>query len=167
MVSQPLPYYMGRFISPAYEPAVELWSNTNAMEIPSMYSPSLVLNLSMLLILISEFKFERFRTSEGLYVDGICIRVAQFQEILPKPCSPGFLGLYFMQIVTSIFSEFLKFFLDLPHVLRNISWQLYGTICAFQKSPRKPSELISIFPTVSTEVVSPKGISSGGFLKIF
>ena len=32
--------------SPAYEPAVDLWSNTDAMGIPSTYSPSLVLNLS-------------------------------------------------------------------------------------------------------------------------
>ncbi len=28
--------------SPAYEPTVDLWSNTNAMEIPSTYSPLLV-----------------------------------------------------------------------------------------------------------------------------
>ena len=32
--------------SPAYEPAMDLWFNTNAMEISSTYSPSLTLNLS-------------------------------------------------------------------------------------------------------------------------
>ena len=34
--------YFGNCLSPAYEPAVDLWSNTNAMEVPSQYSPSLV-----------------------------------------------------------------------------------------------------------------------------
>ena len=40
-------HYTAKF--PAYEPAVDLWSNTNAMEIPPMYSPLLVLNLSNLI----------------------------------------------------------------------------------------------------------------------
>ena len=36
--------------SPAYKPAVDLWSNTNAMEIPSSYSSSIVLNLSNIFV---------------------------------------------------------------------------------------------------------------------
>ncbi len=44
---------------PAYETAVDPWSNTIAMEIPSTYSPSL----------------ERFLNKEGLYVDGISIAI--------------------------------------------------------------------------------------------
>ncbi len=45
--------------------AVDPWSNTIAMEIPSTYSPSLVLNSF----------WKEFRTSEGLYVDGISIAI--------------------------------------------------------------------------------------------
>ena len=73
-------------------------------------------------------------------------RVAQFQEILPKPCSLCCLGLYFTRIVTSIFFRMFGMFFDLPHGLRNISWQLYGTICAFQKTPQKTTRTNSNLP---------------------
>ena len=57
------------YTSPVNEAAVDLWSNTNVMEIPCtyMYSPSL-LNRSKLILICN---FERFRHKQGLYVDGI------------------------------------------------------------------------------------------------